>query len=178
MTYNHWFVLLKMMIKLLNSFKAAFVKCCTFIIVFQFIIVISILWQLLKHDRMIEKTMSITQYTNSHEICSKLLHKKKTLTSENLTLMNLILFFWFYFVFFSLCGHKLYDSFELKRRNDVVTPRCLCLLKKFFISRLGFRIFFSFNLLIVSIVLPHRPTSGWCQIGVWDKSNQLQTWLT
>ena len=87
--------------------------------------------------------------------------------------MNLILFFWFYFVFFSLCEHRLYDSFVLKQWNDVVTSRCFCLLKRFFILRLGLRIFFLFNSLIVSIVFPHGPISGWCQIGVWDKSNQI-----
>ena len=43
MIYNHWFVLSKMTIDLLNSFKMAFVKHCTFIIIFQFTIVISIL---------------------------------------------------------------------------------------------------------------------------------------
>ena len=58
--YNHQFVLLKVMIKLLNNSKMVFVKCHTFVIVFQFTIVISILWQLLKHGKMIEKTMSIT----------------------------------------------------------------------------------------------------------------------
>ena len=140
-------------------------------------IVISILWRLSKHDKMIEKITSITQYTNLCEICSKLLHKNKTLTNKNSTLMKLILFFWFHFVFFSLCKHGLYDSFVLKWRNDVMTPRCFCLLKRFFILELGLRIFFSFNSLIVSIVLPHGPTSDWCQIGVWNKSNQINNMI-
>ena len=76
------------------------------------------------------------------------------------------------FCFFSLCEHELYDLFVLKWWNDVMTPRHFCLLKRFFIPGLGLRVFFSFNFLIVSIVLPHGPTSDWCQIGVWDKSNQ------
>ena len=99
MIYNHWFVLLTT-IELFNNFKMMFAKYCIFIIVFQFTIVISILWQLLKHDKMIEKTMSITQYTNLHKICSKLLHENKALINENSMLMNFILFFWFCFVFF------------------------------------------------------------------------------
>ena len=173
MIYNHQFVSSKMMIELLNNFKMTFVKRCIFIIIFQFIIVISILWWLSKHDKMIEKIMLTTQYTNSYKICSKLFHENEALTSENLMLMNLISFFWF-LIFFSLCGHGLYDSFVPKWRNDVVTPRCLCLLKRFFILGFDFRIFFSFNSLIVFIVLPHEPISG-CQIGVWDKSNQIKS---
>ena len=177
--YNHWFILLKMMIELLNSFKVTFVKCYIFVIIFQFIIVILILWWLLKHDKIIKKTMLITQYTNSCKICSKLFYKNKALTNEDSMLINLILFFWFCLIFF-LCEHGSYDSFILKWWNDVVTSRCFCLLKRFFISGLGFRIFFSFNPLIVSIVLPHGPTPGWCQIGVWDKSklNQMKSKTT
>ena len=84
---------------------------------------------------------------------------------------------WFYFLilmFFFLCEHELYNLFVLKWWNDVMTPRCFCLLKRFFILGFGFRIFFSFNSLIVSIVFPHGPTSGWCQIDVWNKSNQIK----
>ena len=77
-----------------------FFKHCIFIIVFQFTIVISILWWLLKRDKMIEKTMSTTQYTNSCKICSKFFHENKALINENSMLMNLISFFWFCFVFF------------------------------------------------------------------------------
>ena len=60
MIYNHQFVSSKMTIKSLNSFKVIFVKRHIFVIVFQFMIVISLLWRLSKHDRMIEKTMSIS----------------------------------------------------------------------------------------------------------------------
>ena len=82
---------------MLNKFEIMFVKRCIFIIVFQFTIIISILWQLLEHNKMIEKTMSITQYRNSYKICSKLFHKNKTLMNENSMLMILILFFVLFF---------------------------------------------------------------------------------
>ena len=100
MTYNHRHVSSKATIESLDSSETAFVKRRTSVIVFQFIIVIFILWQLLKHDRMIEKTILTTQYTNLYKICSELFYKNKTLTNENSMLMNLISFFWFCFVFF------------------------------------------------------------------------------
>ena len=100
MIYNHWFVSLKMMIKLLNNFKTTFFKHCTFVIIFQFIIDISILWQLSKHDRMIEKTMLTIQYTNSREICSKLVHKKKGWRAKTWCWWIWFCFFHFVFCFF------------------------------------------------------------------------------
>ena len=100
MIYNHQLVSLKMTIKFLNNFKTICVKRRTFIIIFQFIIFISILWQLSKHDRRIEKTTSMIHYINLYEICSKLFHENETLTSKNSMLMDLILFFWFCFFFF------------------------------------------------------------------------------
>ena len=166
---NLWFKIVdlfssKMTIKLLNSFKTAFVKRHTFFIIFQFTIVISILWRLLKHDRMIEKTMLIIQYTNLFTICSKLLYENEALTSENSMLINLILFFVFFYVVTGFTT-RLYWNDEMTSWRRVVS---VCW-KDFSFWGFGLRLFFSFNSLIVSIVLPHGPTSYWCQIDVWDK---------
>ena len=104
----------------------------------------------------------------------KTVSRKRNADERKLNVDEFDFIFLILFYFFFLCEHGSYDSFVLKWRNDVMTPRCLCLLKRFFILGLDFRIFFSFNSLIVSIVLPHEPTSDWCQIGVWDKSNQIK----
>ena len=90
--YNHKFVSLKMMIKSLNSFQAAFVERCVFIIVFKFTIFISVLWWLWKYGRMIEKTMSVIQNTNFNKIFLKLFYENEMLTSDDSMLINVILF--------------------------------------------------------------------------------------
>ena len=81
----------------------------------------------------------------------------------------LLLFFWFWLFFFLMWSRVLrFICIEMTRQ------RCDAALflsaeKVFYSGVLVLGFFFSFNPWIVSIILPHGPTSGWCQIDVWDK---------